>query len=142
MMRLDTARQLANEIAYLSAYVGLYNARYGGSAASRDIQSVDELQLKRDILDTQARIAALLPVSARQDAFCRYGRWWETCDVMKIGLVEEMASEAFHLINACAYNEASGRGETNTPRMHALQASIAGMLQPETLGLEMVAAGE
>jgi hypothetical protein len=130
-MNIINAKTIALRIAQIAELSATFNATYGHHHRLSEQSLPEAWELYRQIMREQTEVAQLLDEEALKNPYSRYGEWWKRADVMDCAIVNELAVEAFNLIERCAYlsvNEATRWANTDL----VLQRSIAGMLHPAT----------
>jgi hypothetical protein len=140
-MNTNRAYKIHCAIANIAALASSYNARYGSNTRINDKSPADAVEIYNRFMEEQANIAILLDVKAVNAPYLRWEKWWESRDVMNIGLVNELAAAALRLVEHIACIEAMGKNPDTEASVCSLQESIAGMLHPQARQQENLKGG-
>ncbi len=137
-MNPKTARKIATRVAKLTERATIFNIRYGQDYHLKPGSPPEAWALYDEINQLQVEIARLLSEHALEKPFCRWGRWWESHEVINAGILNELAAESFRLIGYCAGQKAIPDNTTMPRSIDMSQETIAGMLHPSArqLGLD------
>jgi hypothetical protein len=129
-MNITRARKIHCAIASIAELASSYNARYGSNTRITENSPAAVLEIHNRFMAEQANIAALLDDKPVHAPYLRWEKWWESRDVMNIGLVNELATAALRLVEHIACLEAMGKNPDNEASVCSLQETIAGLLHP------------
>ena len=129
-MNVMTARKIADYVAELKVTSATFTAKFGVNYKVNENSPACASQLANHAMKLQTQIASLLAPVAIQNAFSRFGTWWERSEMVPPSIVNELGSIAFDLIGRSAYNENSSTGETDWDSTIVIEQSIAGLLHP------------
>jgi hypothetical protein len=129
-MNIKRAHQIHCALANIAELASSYNARYGSNTRINDNSPADAHEIYNRFMEEQSNIASLLDTKALNAPYMRWEKWWESRDVMNLGLVNELASAALRLVEHIACLEAMGKNPDNEGSVCNLQETIAGMLHP------------
>jgi len=129
-MNVKRAQEIAGRVARLAAIATTFCARYGRDYRLTDESPAAAWELYQQLMTEQTQIAQLLDTSSLANAYVRWGKWWESRDVINTGLVNEMANEAFRLVEHAAYLDALGADKRREDGLRVIQEMIAGLLHP------------
>jgi hypothetical protein len=132
MINSKTARQIINDAAHLLEQVAIYQAKYGRSYTVTPMSPEEAKSLTQKIFALQCKIAESLDPEALLNPHYKCGEWWERQEVIDIGVVQELVSEACHLVSCCAYFSADSRGMEGSYAVRSAQSTLAGLLHPAT----------
>lgn len=129
-MNINRARKIHCAIASIAELASSYNATYGSNTRITENSSADAQNIYQRFMAEQANIASLLDTKPVNTPYLRWEKWWESRDVMNIGLVNELASAALRLVEHIACLEAMGKNPDTEASVCSLQETIAGLLHP------------
>jgi hypothetical protein len=142
-MNITRARKIHCAIASIAELASSYNARYGSNTRISENSPAGAHEIYERFMTEQANIAVLLDTKPVNAPYMRWEKWWESRDVMNIGLVNELATAALRLVEHIACLEAMGKNPDNEASVCSLQETIAGLLHPAARqqGLENLKGG-
>jgi hypothetical protein len=130
-MNIVRARKIHCTIASIAELASSYNARFGTQNRINDNSPAEAVEIFNQFMAEQANIARLLDAKPLSAPYLRWEKWWESRDVMNIGLVNELAAAALRLVEHLACLEAMGKNPDTEASVCSLQEAIAGMLHPQ-----------
>jgi hypothetical protein len=131
-MNVMTARHIAEHVAELKGISASFTAHYGANYCMTEESPRNAIELYRMSMSIQAKIISLLHPEALNQAYSRYGNWWERAEMIPPSIVNEIATTVFELIGRCAYAEDPETGDIALHNTLVLEQCIAGMLHPST----------
>jgi hypothetical protein len=131
-MNVNRAQEIAGRVAKLAVIATTFAARYGRDYRMTSESPAEAWNLYHQCMAEQAQIAQLLDRKSLANAYVRWGKWWECRDMINTGLVNEMATEAFRLVEHAAYLDALGSDVRREDGLRVIQEVIAGLLHPST----------
>lgn len=129
-MNVNRAQEIAGRVARLAAIATTFSARFGRDYRMTTESPAAAWDLYHQCMAEQAQIAQLLDRMSLTNAYVRWGKWWESRDMINTGLVNEMATEAFRLVEHAAYLDALGSDVRREDGLRVIQEVIAGLLHP------------
>src|SRR5688572_10198760 len=129
-MNIVRARKIHCSIASIAELASSYNARFGSQTRITDKSPAEAVEIFNRFMAEQAIIASLLDTKPVNAPYLRWEKWWESRDVMNIGLVNELATAALRLVEHLACLEAMGKNPDTEASVCSLQEAIAGLLHP------------
>lgn len=131
-MNIKTAKKIHKQVAQLAEVATTFYAHYGSNYRMTEDSPSNAWDLYQEFMMRQAHIADLLSNRAVATPYIRWERWWENRDVMNIGLVNELGTEALRLVERVSYLTATGKTTTYEFSVEAIEQTIAGLLHPMT----------
>jgi len=129
-MNITIAQEIHNRVGRIASVATFFYARYGSNYRMTDDSPKSAWDLYNQIMAEQMEIAKLLDNSALVNPYIRWEKWWEQRDVMNIGLVNELDTEALRLIERISYLDALGKFTEGEQTVQSIQEALAGLLHP------------
>src|SRR5690606_10323725 len=104
-MNTSTAHTLISQAAHLVERTAAFQARYGDHYELKPGSPPDAWSHYDELLQLQSQIARLLDPAALDNAYSKYGKWWDRHDVIDSATAHAVMNEMVHLMACCANRE-------------------------------------